>query len=915
MTKKWHAYNLNKVEEILRTDLTEGLTAREARIRLEKEKKKNNGYRRSLFVSKKKSAIKCLTSFIVAPSMILLLIISLLATMFGRFILGASIFIVAFAGAIVGGIINLTSQRRLEAMKNYASPMTTVKRGGNIFKTDGRNVVSGDIILLKAGDILPCDARLVACDGLVVEEIVKADKGMKLRRVEKDHSIIYADEDNAAAPNAENMLYAGSAVVSGKAIAVATDTAGNVYLAQYLPDGALAAKDGETEAIKSLNPVFYKIVFISASGFLILSLLSLLTLKRFEFLSVFMMLLSSIVLVTSELLSTVTLHIFSSRIRRLSLRKKNRTRDTYAAVRNIKTLDSLTELSDLVLVGKVGLSDGVKHIYSAYIANGEITELIAEDSKAKRLLGNLFTYVKVLRDSGVENHFSENGYDDSFFAHIKNSGFDYHGASLALKSTYYATERDTGIGFACAETALEAYRVALTLDSAILMRCDVIRDGDKVRDILESDTEGLASYEEPLRAQGLEIIYIISEYNGRLIFEGALAITEHIPTELQPIIDELDRLGVKRTVILSEENEENIKIANSFALAPIFDGEIAYASFFRRNKKDITYRLGEYCAYIGFDDDEYCTLITSMRKAGKKVATYGIDNSKNKIMAVADVAISCDTINYSNEKHGESIYERTYPEGRDNNLRCSQQTRLLSRVIVRRTNEKGGGLWAIAKAVFAARASYVTLAQAILLFIYLMSNVVVAAVMSVLTGNLLLNSLQTVVLSVVFAFLSFTVFNEFEYKGSVLSDMDSYLTYPIDIVKNNFFGIVARASVGVIMAIATMIMNFIGVFGDNPSFTLPVYIFICLTPFVEVMLMSIKYTKKGEQRKYCWLKVTVAYAMLLRVVGMTTYGGISAYFFPNGIGTVEFFLVAGYAFLYGIALLVTYFVDKKKKKA
>ena len=367
-------------------------------------------------------------------------------------------------------------------------------------------------------------------------------------------------------------------------------------------------------------------------------------------------------------------------------------------------------------------------------------------------------------------------------------------------------------------------------------------------------------------------------------------------------------------MLLSDENDENIKIANSFALAPLFDGEIAYASCFRRDKRNITYRLGKYCAYIGFDDDEYCALIAQMRKSGAKVATYGIDNSKNKIMATADVAISCDTISYSSEKYKESVYERIYPEGKDSNIRCSQRTRLLSRVIVHRANERGGGLWAIAKAIFAARAAYVTLAQAILLFIYLMSGVVAAAVMSVLTGNLLINPLQSAILSVVFAFLSFTVFNEFEYKGSVLSDMRSYLSYPIDIVKNNLFGIIARTSVSVVMAIAIMVLNFMGVFGEAPSFTLPVFIFLCLTPFVEVVLMSKKYTKKGEERKYCWLKVTVAYALLLRVVGLTTYDGFCNVFFPNGIGTVEFFLVAGYVVLYAVALLITYFVDKNKKK-
>ena len=913
MAKNWHCYNLNTIEEKLKTDLVDGLTSREARVRLEKKKKDNNGYISSLFVSKKKSSIRCITSFLTAPSVILLLVIAVLAIIFHRVALGASVFAVALAGAIFGGIIDLRAQRRVEAMKEYASPMVKVRRGGHNFKTDGRNLVVGDIIILSVGDILPCDARIVTCEDLIVEEIIKKEDGIKKRRVEKSFNALYDEGSGVKAPDALNMLYAGCAVCRGSATAIVTDTASDVYLTQFVPDGALAARDAETEAVKAVKPTYYKIVFISSAAMLVLSLLSLLTLSKVEFFSVFLMLLSSVFLITSELLSTVALHVFSAKINRLATAKKGNARDLYSAVRNVKTLDALTDLTDLVLVGKVGFSDGIKHIYSAYTVEGELKELKPQDVGGKRLLGNIFTYVRALRECGVENYLVENGYDDSLFAQIKASGYDISGASLAIKSLYFSQDKESGVGFACAETALEAYRVGLSFDRSVVDFCNAVRDGDKVRDKKDIDAAHIELYASDCEAQGLECLYIVSEYNGVVIFEGVLALTEYIPSEIQPIIDDFDRLGIKRTVLLSEENEKNINITKSLALAPIFDGEIAYASKFRRDKREITYRLGEYCAYVGFSDREYCLLIGQMRRLGARVAAYGIDNAHNEVMACADVAISCDTIKYSTEKYRESVYERTYPEGKDTNIRCSQQTRLLSKVIVHRSNEKGGGLLTIAKTVFAARATYVTLAQTMLLYIYLMCNVLTATTMSVLTGNMLLNPLQTAVLSVVFSFLAFTVFTESEYKGDILTGRANYLTYPLEIVKENVVGIVLRASVGVIMAIAVMILNFVGVFGNNPVFTLPVYICLSLTAFAEVVLLSRAFTKKGEERKYCWLKVTVAYAILIGAVGLTTYNVISDAFFPNGIGSLEYILVGGYAVLYVIALLVANFLAKKKK--
>ena len=915
MAKNWHCEDLNKIEKMLKTDLSEGLTSREARERLEKEIKKSGGHRSSLFVGKRKSTAECFATFFLSPSIILLILISLMAAIFGRFILGASVLIVALASAVLGGIFNLRSQRTLESMREYASPMIKVKRGGNIFKTDGRNVVAGDIIILSVGDILPCDARLVSSEDLVVEEIIRTDKSVKRRRAEKHHMASYESADTISDPEPTNMVYAGSAVCSGSGIAVVTDTAADTYLSKFLPDGALAAKDGESEAIKNVKPTYYKIVFICTSALLILSLISLLTLQNVEFLGVFLTLLSSVVLVTVELLSTVTLHIFSSRIKRRALIKKGREADNYAAIRNVKTFDKITGITDLVLVGKVGLSDGVEHIFSAYTVHKEMKELKPKDEVGRRLLSCIFTYVKALRDCNVENYFFENGYEDALLAQVKNSGYDISGASLAIKSLYYAYDKETDIGFACADTALESYRVALTFDEAAINYCSIVRDGDKVREKSSEDIAGAELFISNAKAQGLQTIAILSEYNGTLIFEGIISLTEYVPVDLQTIIDEFDELNVKRTVLLSEESDENINIVKSLALAPIFDGEIAYASKFRRDKKNVTDGIGKYCAYVGFDDKEYCMLIGQMKRLGANVACYGIDNSKNEIMACADVAVSCDTIRYYREKYRESVYERTYPEGRDTNIRCSQQTRLLSRLIVHRSNDMGGGLLAIAKAFRTARSAYVSLAQSMLLFVFLMCNVLSFTVMSVFTGNMLLNPIQTVVLSAVFAFLSVTVFAESEHKRSIVTRNRDYTKYPVDIIKENFVGIIARASVGFVLATTVKILDVIGVFGENATFTLPVYICLSLTLFAEVFLINRSYTKKGDARRYCWLKVIVAYAILIGLVGLTTYTVLAKEFFPNGIGSSEFFVVAGYAVLYAIALVTTELITKKKKKS
>ena len=109
-------------------------------------------------------------------------------------------------------------------MRDYASPMIKVRRGGNKFITDGKNAVVGDIIFLNKGDLIPCDARLLQSDSLEVKELIHTKDGIRNRDVSKDASVSYPENDETKAPNAQNIVYAGSAVVKGNAVAVVIAT-------------------------------------------------------------------------------------------------------------------------------------------------------------------------------------------------------------------------------------------------------------------------------------------------------------------------------------------------------------------------------------------------------------------------------------------------------------------------------------------------------------------------------------------------------------------------------------------------------------------------------------------------------------------------------------------------------------------
>ena len=82
--------------------------------------------------------------------------------------------LVVFAVIVMNVILAVTQERSaenaLEALGNLSSPVCRVLRDGSVGECDPKHLVPGDIILLKTGDLVPADARLLKSESLAVDE-------------------------------------------------------------------------------------------------------------------------------------------------------------------------------------------------------------------------------------------------------------------------------------------------------------------------------------------------------------------------------------------------------------------------------------------------------------------------------------------------------------------------------------------------------------------------------------------------------------------------------------------------------------------------------------------------------------------------------------------------------------------------
>jgi Ca2+-transporting ATPase len=183
-----------------------GLSAIEVRARLERD-----GPNR-MPASPRQTWFSALLSVSGQPMVLLLLACTLLYAFLGNTldaaVLGASIVGVA----AIAVYQELRAQRVLEALRELASPRSSVVRDGIVTRISSRDLVEDDRLIVQEGDRLACDARLIEAQGLSVDESLLTGESTPVAKDPRESS------------DSDRMLRAGTLVVQGDGVAEVTAT-------------------------------------------------------------------------------------------------------------------------------------------------------------------------------------------------------------------------------------------------------------------------------------------------------------------------------------------------------------------------------------------------------------------------------------------------------------------------------------------------------------------------------------------------------------------------------------------------------------------------------------------------------------------------------------------------------------------
>jgi len=142
---------------------------------------------------------------------LILLIAVVLSAFLGHSIEAIAIAVILLFAVLLGFVQEYRAERAIEALKRMAAPTATVIRDGEEMDMPARDLVPGDIILIRAGDRIPADARLVEAVNLQIEEASLTGESVP---VEKNTQPLPNIE--LAVGDRKNMAYAGTVATYGR---------------------------------------------------------------------------------------------------------------------------------------------------------------------------------------------------------------------------------------------------------------------------------------------------------------------------------------------------------------------------------------------------------------------------------------------------------------------------------------------------------------------------------------------------------------------------------------------------------------------------------------------------------------------------------------------------------------------------
>ena len=540
------------------------------------------------------------------------------------------ILIIVVINSFIGIFQENKAEEAIDSLKKLSTSKTTVIRDSKLQKVPTEDIVPGDIILLKAGDIVCADARIIDSYNFYVEESSLTGES---NFVEKDSNKIL--KRNIPIAEQKNMLFATSFVSLGHAKAVVIGTGMNTKVGKIakLINNEKVSNTPLQKKLSDLSKILGIAVILISIVIFVLGII-----QNIDFLEMFMLSISLSVAAIPEGLPAVVTVVLAIGVRKMA--EKN------AIIRKLTAVEALGS-ADIICSDKTGTLTQNK---MTLVEIASISGIENSDSKQYDLILTLGvlcnnSHIKNKTAPLVDGEPTENAIIlkaiqseknknvlDKKYKRIKEISFD---SKRKRMTTIHLLNNNN-------------YRVITKGAPDVLLNfCNYYQLNDKTYPLKSDDLNKIRKIYLDMTSRGLRVLGVaykdsdtIPNSNSTetdLIFCGIFGIKDQPRPEIKNAIKECQNAGIKPVMITGDHVLTAQSIAKEIGILKYDNEAITGNELDKMSKKNLVKNISKYTVFARVSPEHKAKIVKAFQETGSVVAMTGDGVNDAPALKVADI--------------------------------------------------------------------------------------------------------------------------------------------------------------------------------------------------------------------------------------------------------------------------------------
>lgn len=545
------------------------------------------------------------------------------------------IFIVILLNAILGTVQYFKAEQSLEALKSLTAAKCKVIRDGIKQEILSKDIVPGDILFLEAGDLIAADGRIIENHSLQVNESSLTGESLA---VEKNAEVL--SDDEIPLSDRKNMVFGGTLVTYGRAIAVVTSTGMNSELGKIanLMENTQAK---ETPLQKTLDKFSGKLAIIIITICIIVFVLEIY--RDESILNALMFAVALAVAAIPEALSSIVTIVLALGTEKMA--KEN------AIIKDLKAVEGLGAVS-VICSDKTGtLTQNKMTVQKVYVDNKLIEgRELKKDNLAHRFLINN----ALLCNDSVTVEGKEIG--DPTEVALVNLGEELHLDELVIREKYQRISEipfDSDRKLMSTVNIVNNKQVLFTKGAldVLINKVNYVADSQGIRKLSDEEKKEIISVNKKLSEQGLRVLAfaykelqdreeITKEDENNYIFTGLISMIDPPRLESKDAVHKCIMAGIKPVMITGDHKVTSAAIAREIGIMGKDDIAVEGLEIDKLNDEQLKEKVKNISVYARVSPEHKIRIVRAWQSSGEIVAMTGDGVNDAPALKQADIGVA-----------------------------------------------------------------------------------------------------------------------------------------------------------------------------------------------------------------------------------------------------------------------------------